>query len=68
MCVVNITLRPLYSRERTHVLIKWGAGWATKSVCTFGRRKKLLSLSGLELRTVQTVAWIDQSSVLYRNN
>ena len=37
MCVVNITPRPLYSRERTQGLIEWGAGWASDSVCTYGR-------------------------------
>jgi hypothetical protein len=32
--VVDITLRPLYHRERTPVPIKQKAGWAPQQVCT----------------------------------
>ena len=52
----QVTLRPLYLRERTHVLSNWEMLWPREHVWMFCRVENLLLLPVLEPRTVLPVA------------
>jgi hypothetical protein len=54
--MVNITLWPLYPRERTPVHVEEEAGWASEAIWTFGEEKRVLHLPGFEPPMVQSVA------------
>jgi len=55
MEVITVTLRPLYTYEST-IPIEGEAWWAPEPVLMFEKRENLLTLLGIELRTVQHVA------------
>jgi len=55
--VVNFKLGLLYPWKRTLAPIEYEAVWAPSKVWPFQKRKKCLSLLGLELHTIQPVSW-----------